>query len=513
MKRLLLLLCLVLSQTQVLHAQGPTWASDVAPILFDKCAKCHHTGGLAPFSLTTYNDALSQAQGIKYSTQNRIMPPWPPDPAYSELAHPRILSASQIATIAQWVDDGAPEGNPANAPVPPTFSNAPAITNPTITGQIPAFTSTATTADIYQCFVIPTNRATDEYITAVEVIPGNTSIVHHVLVFQDTSGKPAQLDAADPNPGYLNFGGTGSNSSKLIATYVPGSQPNFLPNGMGILLPKGANIVLQIHYPAGSAGGVDSTRFLLRTTSQTLRSVSTSPILNHTTSLTNGPLTINANQQKTFYAQQLIPAKVTALSVGPHFHLIGRSIKVYATKGTDTTKVISIPDWNFSWQGGYYFKRALIIPSGTTVRSETYYDNTASNPYQPSNPPQQVVRGEATTNEMMLVYFSYVTYQAGDENLVFDSTSSTTAINPALVKNSFRAYPNPSSSELTIELDKSVATNAVYRMLDISGRSVQSGNLSGISTRLNVQNLPSGMYTIEVGSANLLQRERVVISR
>src|SRR6185295_2498655 len=116
------------------------------------------------------------------------------------------------------------------------------------------------TNDEYRCFIISNTFATDAYITAMEVIPGNRAAVHHVLVYSDDSNTPVQLDSADPAPGYISFGGTGSSSSQLIGGFVPGSDPYFLPPNMGMLVPSGSRIIVQVHYPESSAGMTDSTR-------------------------------------------------------------------------------------------------------------------------------------------------------------------------------------------------------------------------------------------------------------
>lgn len=105
-------------------AQTPTWSDDVACIIYSHCATCHHDGGAGHFSLMSYTDAVQNASDMEYVTQQRIMPPWPPDPTYRTLAHERVLSQDEIDIIAAWVNGGAPEGIPGNAPPPPVFTSA-----------------------------------------------------------------------------------------------------------------------------------------------------------------------------------------------------------------------------------------------------------------------------------------------------------------------------------------------------------------------------------------------------
>lgn len=488
----------------MLYAQTPNWAEHVSPLMFENCTPCHHPGGLAPFSLMTYSDASANAFSVHDAVGNKTMPPWPPDPEYRHLAFERILSQDEINTIQSWVQGGSPEGNPALAPAPPVYNNVPTIVSPDLLVTIPTYTSTATNGDIYRCFVIPSGLTGTKYITEMEVIPGNPEIVHHVLVFQDSTNTCVQLDNGDPLPGYSSFGGTGSNSSSLIGTWVPGSRPTKYPQGMGIRLPANTNIVVQIHYPQGSNGQSDNTQVRFKLTNGPVRQLFIAPPLNHGNALTNGPLIIPANTVKTFNAEYTVPINISTISVGPHMHLIGRKIKVYGvvTPG-DTIPLIRINDWNFHWQGGYEFKNVTKIPAGTKLRAEATYDNTLNNPYNPSNPPQLVTAGEATTDEMMLVYFTYTYYFPGDENIVIDS-SPNTGSTPAIPDLMFSCFPNPSAQELWIETGKEIPDLLSISVYDIRGNEVLTlkDENPGIKVQIPSEKLPSGEYLIILRSGN-----------
>ncbi|MBI3234367.1 MAG: hypothetical protein HYZ42_10060 [Bacteroidetes bacterium] len=310
-----------------IQAQTPTWAEDVAPILYKSCTSCHHSGGLAPFSLMSYSDAISYASSMKAATNDLRMPPWPPEKNWGSFAHERTLTAAQIKTIADWADNGAVQGDLSKAPTAPSYNGTITMTNPDLEVAIPSYTLKSN-VDEYRCFPIKSNITTAEHITGIEVIPGNNEVVHHVLVFQDLSTVPFYLDNADSDPGYLNFGGTGSNSSKLIGAWVPGMQPTFYPPGMGVKFPANTNIILQIHYPAGKKGQVDQTKVRFKLSTGAYREISISPELYHTAPvLQNGPLYIPANQTKTFVEKYTVPIDVSVLDIGPHMHLIGQSIK------------------------------------------------------------------------------------------------------------------------------------------------------------------------------------------
>lgn len=509
MKKFLVAISTILTFTSV--AQTPTFSSDVASIIYNKCASCHHEGAIGGFSLTSYAAAFSTAVGIKDAVENKRMPPWPPDPAYRRFAHERFLTQDQIDKIVAWVDGGAPEGDPNVAPEPPTFSEtAWLMPNPDFTAKIPDYFSTAASGDIYQCFAIPTNLSQERYIKNIEIVPGNRSVVHHVLVFADDSGQSLTLDANSPGPGYLGFGGTGTPNSRLLGAWVPGQGLIDVPNGFGKKIGANSALVLQIHYPAGSAGQLDSTRVNIQyTTNNNVREMLLAPVLNHGTNLINGPLAIPANQTRSFKASFTVEQPATAFNVAPHMHLIGRSIKTYATlPNGDTLNIIDIPKWDFKWQGSYTFQYAQVVPAGTTLWAEAFYDNTINNPFNPNSPPQEVSAGEATDEEMMLVYFSFAGFQVGDNTILLDSSLIASVPLPTQDLQ-LSVYPNPANSQLYVYVPNTdTYTVELYNTLGqrVLGKSITIGDWIDTAT------LPRGIYNLYVQTSKGKASRRVVLN-
>lgn len=488
----------------LLHAQTVNWSEHIAPILYNNCTQCHIDGGIAPFSLVGYNKAKSYASSIAAATKNRTMPPWPADPTYRRYAHERILSSEEIEQISTWAKNGCLEGDPNKAPAEPKPKSGATLTQPSISLKMPDY-MVSTTADEYRCFVLPTGITSDQFLTAIEVIPGNSKVVHHVLVFHDTSSTPVKLDKADPKPGYLSFGGTGSPSSQLIGLYVPGQDPYQFPDGLGIKLLKGGNIILQIHYPSYVQNELDSTRVLLKTTSQNLRNMIITPAVNHSQSLINGPLYIPADLTKSFVSKYVLNNTVTIFAVAPHMHLIGKSIRAFQVNGTDTIPIISIPKWDFHWQRTYTMRQPLIFQKGSTIWGEANYDNTAQNPNNPNSPPIAVSVGEGTKDEMMLVYFWAAGYVPGDENKIIDATplkniSRVKNLNPTWVK----IFPNPTQNDVIRLESQNPCT--YFTLFDASGRIAKSGyplyndQLSGWIIR--VDGITTGCYQLKLTFAN-----------
>ncbi len=405
----------------IANAQTPTWAEDVAPILYANCTKCHHTNGAGHFPLITFSDAYNYGFSIATEVSNKTMPPWPPDENYKHFARERVLTTAEITTLNDWVNGGRPQGDITKAPAQPTYSTGSQLGTVDLTVKIPNYTVTSLNDD-YRNFPITTTVPAGKYITAVEVIPGNTHAVHHVLIFQDSTNMPAQLDANQAGPGYSNAGGTGSLASRLIAGWTPGASPYYTPVGLGFRLAANTNIVVQVHYPAGSQGQLDSTRINFKLANAPLRDITVWPIVNHLQNI-NQQINIPAGQTRTYTESQAMGnGNYTFLSAFPHMHLIGRTIKSWAntTVPGDTIRFVDVPDWDFHWQDTYVFPNAVKVPSNSTIKAIATYDNTTNNPDNPNNPPQNVVAGEATTDEMMMVFFGYLPYQNGDENIIID---------------------------------------------------------------------------------------------
>lgn len=529
---LLALLLMLTSATQKISAQN--WASDIAPILYGNCTSCHHQGGLAPNPLMNYSDAYAFRFQIKQYVNDGYMPPWPPDANYRHLAFERILSETDKAKISDWVLAGAPEGNPADAPTAPVYGNSSsALTTIDFTAKMPNYmVNTAT--DLYRCFVINTNFAQDMFASEIEVKPGNPAIVHHVLLYEDSTMLIKQLDSAQAGAGYTNFYGTGSNASNLIGEWVPGTQHIRLPNGMGVRLKKNTRLIMQIHYPKGTYMKLDSTRvnikFATNTSTNTFppfREVIFLPALSEG-NLVNGPLVIPANVVKTFTATNIATSNpspplgyYTMLSVAPHMHLIGKEMKVYFREaGTNSViPLIHIPKWDFKWQGVYNFRNPLKVAQNSTLVAESAYDNTAANLSNPSSPPIQVTQGEATTDEMMLVFFAFTYYLPGDENIVIDD-SPIVGIRELLQDNKngvqlFDVFPNPVKGAAQVNYFSPTPLLAKARLTSADGRLIREWPLNldkGYgSVPFTTEGLAKGQYFITIQTKVLSKTKAFIV--
>jgi hypothetical protein len=391
---------------------GPTFNKEVSRILQANCDSCHHPGDIGPFSLMTYRDAFPHAQAIKSMTQTRQMPPWKPSLDCGNIADARVLSNDEIDTLAKWADAGAPEGNAADLPAPLTFEGGWSLGQPdAVLSNSTPYTPPAV-GDMYRCFTMPTNLIEDQYVSAIDVRPGDRQTVHHVIAFIDTTGESRALDEADPAPGYQCFGGPGFAITNLDASalggWAPGYRPVMLPEEVALLLPKASRVVLQVHYHAhGSAPQPDQTQIgIYYAKKKPARLLRVLPLINRTFTL--APNDSNARVTAEFKLPVFPAINAHAWLIAPHMHLLGRKMRVEATSVTGAKQcLINIQDWDFNWQGMYRYKDPVPLAAGTTLALEAFYDNSTMNWRNPNTPPKPVSWGEATTDEMCIAFIGF----------------------------------------------------------------------------------------------------------
>jgi len=492
-------ICVALNLSAQNSEHTPTWTDGIACIVYSHCTNCHNPGGVAPFSLLTYNDAFQNRQSIGASVAAFSMPPFPPADQPKKFAHANTLTAHERAELIDWVANFAPLGDANAIPPIPSFSSGPSLTQPDVQLRVPNY-PVNTTQDLYRVFVLPLNNSTDKYIKSIEVVPSNRAIVHHALIFQDTSSLPMQLDANDPGPGYTAFGGTGSATSTLITGYVPGQGAFEFPAGFGSKVLANSNLLVQVHYPGFVSNQIDSTEIRIVYTNGPVRNVTTSPVINHIQNLVNGPLVIPANQIKTFKAVRTVPYNLTLTALMPHMHLLGKSFKAGLVHNGDSTQLVHIPNWDFHWQGFYTFKTPIFLPQGSSVWAEVTYDNTSANWNNPNSPPQTVTAGEGTGDEMLLLYMNLSGFQAGDTLLNFDPSPHWDHDSASCVNYQIGVTEQPDFKKLEVSWNSAERRlysyeQGPYSVVDALGRVLARGYWSGPSIELHA--LTPGVYTVQ----------------
>lgn len=384
---------------------------DIAPILNAHCVACHRAGESAPFSLTTYVDAARRAKQLAVVTASRVMPPWKPNPHFGSFRGERRLSDAEISRLAAWADDGAPEGDASDLPPSPRFVDGWRLGQPDLILQLPEPVDIpADGPDIYQYFVLPSNLTQDRLMSAIEFRATNPRVVHHATVFLDTSGEARQRDAADEGPGYRRAGGGGFALAGSLGGWGPGVTPQPLPPGLGRLIPRNADVVLQLHFhPSGKPECDQSAIGIHFAPAETKRRVDEIRVANM-------DLTIPAGAAKFRHrASYILPVDTVVLDITPHMHQLGREIVATATLPDGHVEpLILIEDWDFNWHDHYVYTRPLRLPRGSRIDVSAVFDNSAANPRNPHSPPRVVRWGEQTADEMCVCFFQITTEQPGE---------------------------------------------------------------------------------------------------
>jgi mono/diheme cytochrome c family protein len=375
-------------------AENPTFYGDVLPILEANCQECHRPQGanlggmVAPFSLTTYEEARRYAPLMAVAVESRRMPPWHAAPEFhGKFRNERYLSDTEIATIVAWAAAGAPEGDrPANRPSQPArianeSENGPwTIGKPDLIVRFdePHFVSDDVFDEYHNIMVTLTPEMLPEprWIKAVEVIPGGTH-VHHVI--------------ATP-----------------IGDTAPGVPPRVYEDGYGNVLNPGTTVRIQMHYHKERGPGTavyDTTKIgiIFYEPGEVIRHVVQSESMGITDFLIPpGDANYTRARSHTFQQDSYI------LSVLPHMHLRGKAAKYDITfpDGRQET-LLYVPRYDFAWQHNYTFNEPIFAPRGTRVDMQLWWDNSPENPHNP-DPTVPVRFGNPTTDEMGFGFITWV---------------------------------------------------------------------------------------------------------
>lgn len=515
MKNRLIILFFIV-HTIAVHGQT-TWNQDIAPIIFNHCTTCHHEGGIAPTSYMSYDEAIEDGIDIRNNVLDEVMPPWPPDPNYVHFKNERVLSTEEIDKIVAWASEGYQEGT-GTAPTAPTYADDILMPDYDLSIDLPEFTVTGD-EDIYRTFVIHSGLTETKYINASEFIPDNTKIIHHMLIYADTSDISWQSDQDDPGPGYASNGTTTSSPyAVLVGAWAPGDNIYQLPAGMGIEVPAGSDFAIEIHFAPDNDGESAAPQLHLKWSDAAFtRPVWVNPILYHFHPVFQEPVFyIPANTVQTFHEiysdDATLNVDLSFISVAPHMHYLGQTYLAYAkTNDNDSIPLINVDDWDFHWQYSYTYQKLVKIPAYTDLYGIATYDNTSANEDNPNDPPQDVWLGEQTTDEMMLCFFAYTFYLPGDEDMVLDSSILETSITDPATHLNFFIYPNPASDIIQIVNQNPEGKNYYVQVMDMYGRIVLTDEMQYQTIRkINISQLPNAMYFISVSDGNKFFTEKIL---
>lgn len=403
---------------------APTFSKDVAPVLYKHCTTCHRPGEIAPMSLLTYEQARPWARAIRDNVRTGTMPPWHADAAHGKWANDRRMTQAEKDVIIKWVDAGAPEGNQRDLPKAPEYADGWQIGRPDAIVTMEQEYSVPATGEIpYQYFEMQTNFSDDKWVQALEVRPGNRSVVHHILVYarppqmtrrtaafrmQNPPGplSPAQmkeLEMAKTNPELAQqIRQASSRRGNLIAQIAPGTNATIFAPGSAMQLPAGTVLTFQVHYTSNGAPATDRSSIGFKFATQApARAVYATAMMNSRFMIPAGAANHPVEARMEFLED------VTIYSLAPHTHLRGKAWEYTLTYPDGRSEVIlSVPRYDFNWQTDYVFATPLRVPKGSTLTSVAHYDNSKENKANP-DPTQPVYWGDQTWEEMQYTGIMY----------------------------------------------------------------------------------------------------------
>ena len=268
-----------------------------------------------------------------------------------------------------------------------------------------SYTLAAEGNDVYRCFVIPTHFGADRWVSALQVRPGNSSVVHHIIAYLDTHGARRgswRQQATTATPATRRSGASASRRRARWAAGRRATRRTRCRPASASGCPRTQTSCCKSITTRTASRRRDLTRIGLYFAKGPVdKALHIWPLA--------APLWIApGDAHYTTHADLTVPADATLLEIMPHMHLLGRTMAVTATRPDGTAQpLVNVPDWDFNWQSTYVYKEPVKLPKGTKINLTATYDNSATNPRNPSSPPKLVTWGEQTTDEMCLAFLFY----------------------------------------------------------------------------------------------------------
>jgi peroxiredoxin len=373
------------------HAQI-SYSQTIAPMLQDKCVTCHREGGIGPWPMNSYNMVQGFAPMIREVVRTQRMPPWHADPHYGEFSNDRSLSPEQVSTLVHWIEAGAPRGDGPDV-LAQTNQHYPlwALGEPDIIIEIPAEHVPATGVVDYKYKLVENPLNKDVWVRATEIIPGDRSVLHHVIT------RFGQIETDGPRAGRIGRRGGGG-----LGGYVPGAVADIMPVDTGTLLPADATFEFQMHYTTVGRATTDVSRMGIYLYDKPPKHRMEGMVLaNPRIRIPPGA----ANHAEVM--ARVVPKDVLLYSLLPHAHYRGKASEFVAHyPDGQVEKLLSVPRYDFNWQTSYELKKPKLIPAGTKIVHRTWWDNSARNPANP-DPTREVPWGRQSWDEMLFGAISF----------------------------------------------------------------------------------------------------------
>jgi hypothetical protein len=402
-----------------------TFTKDIAPIFQAKCESCHRPESMAPMSLVTYEDARPWARSIAARVASRQMPPWHIDKTIGiqKFKNDRSLKDDQIATILQWVEAGAPKGDPRDMPPPKQWPDeskwllAAKFGPPDLIIHSTPYTMPAVAQDVWWRPTVPTGLTEPRWVRGIEIRPSTVrgrKITHHALArLRQNEDLPRDLFTNDPN-----VAGDG-----LFMEWAVGKNGDEMRPDSGRLMLPGSKITWEVHYHAVGEEIVDSMElgiyFYPKGQEPKHREVlALFNTFSGAGQMGNGIRALDIPPNQVTTTESFVPLKENARieNFQAHMHLRGKGMSMEALFPDGRREMLSqVTDFNFNWHNMYIYAddAAPLLPKGTILHFLAWYDNTIRNKSNP-DPDQWVGWGDRTIDEMGHAWLN-ITYYNDEE--------------------------------------------------------------------------------------------------
>ncbi len=343
------------------------------------------------------------------------MPPWLPGPGFGDFANDPRLTDEEIHAIVDWAKNGAPEGPASTSPPPPNFTAGWQLGPPDmILDATRAYTVPQSGPDVFWNFIFSPQLTSKRYVRAIEVRPGIPHGVHHANLLVDRA-RSARRRESEPGAGFPGMDLTVEHSvfdfDSHFLFWKPGSAPWVEPDGFSWELDPGTDLILNAHIMTmGMPMQVKPSIGLYFTDKPATKF----PLLIELER--DEKLDIPAGARDFTVADDLrLPLDLNVLAIYPHAHYLGHLLEAWATLPSGERKwLIKIPVWDPNWQAVYHYREPVFLPKGTFVSMRWHFDNSSANPRNPHKPPQRVVGGNQSTDEMAHLWLQVLPRGAGD---------------------------------------------------------------------------------------------------
>ena len=393
-----------------------TYYKDVLPIMQENCQTCHRPSGynisglIAPMSFMDYQETRPWARAIARKVEAREMPPWFATAPKGVFENERGLTDVEIDTIVQWVEAGAPAGERADAPPPVQWAEDAndgwSLGTPDFVVKMPE--PYRVEDDIYDLNITFYTKLTedilpeDTWVKGWEFRVGDNRVTHHMCsaLFSPRADVPADGTAVEDE-------GADVPDRRLLSCVADGGEADMLPEGFGVLIEKGSSISFNMHYhkePAAGSAAWSSPEIAFFVADEPVKH----KVIND--SLFNRGFQIPPNHPRYRVGSSRVLDKDTlVLTYWPHAHTraIAARYTAFYPDGTEEL-LLDVPHYDQGWQVTYKYKEPKLLPKGTRIDVDFWYDNTPERASRRSFDSSRFVgHGPRTDDEMSLGFIGY----------------------------------------------------------------------------------------------------------